>query len=170
MVLTYLVKWFIVWVIILEGQVMDCCTTKFEILRSEGGKIVGFSLSSAGTTEDEYFCEMLPRNINEGKASMTVSDGEIHIKSIGIGGEEEWRFNLYEDEEPTFQEIFSGLGKTYQGYCKTRGGFGVSFTATFREIPPLNKREWSKRKRSFWRNPIPTKNPAKVFNWERIHT
>lgn len=149
---------------------MDRSTTSFEILKNEDGEIVGFQISSAGSTEDEHFCEMLPKNLNEGKASITISDGEIHIKSIGIGGEEEWRFNLYEDEEPIFQKIISGLGKTYHPSCKTTGGFGVSFIAIFKEVVPLNKKELNKRARSIWRSLTPPKDLSRIEEWKRIFT
>lgn len=148
---------------------MDRFATSLKILKDEQGKVFGFYINSAGDGADEHFCAMLHGNLSEGKASVTISDGKICIESIGIGGKEKWSFDLPKDEELQLQKILSGLGKTYQARCKTRGGFGVSFTAKFKEIPSLNKREWGKR-RSFWRNPTLPKDKDKFENWGRIHT
>ena len=144
--------------------------TGFKVLKDKNEKVTGFRIDPGPATEDWDFCEDLPKNLLEGRAEITISMGKICVESSGISGKERWEFNLSENEEVQFEEILSGLGKSYQGHCELERGFRCSFIASFKEVASLNKRELGKRKRSFWRNPIPTKDPTKVFNWKRIYT
>jgi len=151
-----------------EEKYMDRMT-RFEMLK-ENGNVVGFRIDPQGTTEDEYFCLMLPRNLNQGKASITASGGKLIIDSSGVGGREKFIFRVSGEEEKQLQAILSGLGEYYQGHCKLGGFGGRSLTVSFKKIGPLNEREKGKRKRSVWRKPIRPKNPAKIEEWEKIYT
>jgi hypothetical protein len=144
--------------------------TSFETLEDKEGKIVGFKINSGPATEDEHFCEMFPKNLREGEASITVFYRRISIESIGLYGKEEWNFDLSGNEEIQLEEILSGLGRSYQGHCEVERGFGCSLIVFFKEIAPLNKRERGKRKRSFWRNPTSPKNKSKISDWKKIYT
>src|SRR5680860_266952 len=115
----------------MEVSIMDRYTTRFKALK-KGEEIVGFEISAAGETNDEFLCTELPQRLNNGKANITVCGGKIHINFSEP--KEEWDFNLSEDEECQLQEIISGLGKTHQAHCGVSAGFGFTFKATFERI------------------------------------
>ncbi len=149
---------------------MDYLTRKDSGVLKEGENVVGFKINPQGTFEDEYFCCMLPRELNNGKASIVISNGEIIFSSLGIGGKEEFRFEVEKKEEIQLREILSGLNRSYRGHVELGGFGGCSLTIKFEKItPPLSKREQRKRERSIWRNPTPPKNKNRIEEWERIY-
>ena len=150
---------------------MDRFATDLDVLRKDG-KVSGFKITAAGNTDDENFCLLLPKRLNNGKANIEVSDGKMCIKSND--SEEEWSFDLSDDDEPQLEKILSGLGKTYHARCNSKKrGFGTSFEASFKEGATLNKKEQNKRKRSFsMSNGNPTRPKSidhrEIKKWERI--
>ena len=143
--------------------------TELAILKDDN-QVVGLRIDPQGTFEDEYFCCMFPIELNGGRATIIVSNGEIIFSSLGIGGKEEFRFRIEENEGVQLREILFGLDRNYGGHVKLGGFGGYSLTIDFRKITPsLNKREQRKRRRSVWRSPTSPKNEEKIEEWERIY-
>ncbi len=141
--------------------------TKLTVLK-ENGNVTGLRIDPQGTTEDEYFCCMFPRELTNGRASITISGGEIIFKSLGIGGEEEFSFEVGADEEAQLNEILSGLGKKHQGKISMGGFGGCSMEISFclNVLEGLNKRQFGKiRKSRSYRKVTPPKSEQRLEEW-----